>query len=68
VDGHPITGWKYGANGTKNVGAERTLWEVAARTDPNGDPGLVALQEEATRCLATHGSKRRVLAIATVGK
>jgi SAM-dependent methyltransferase len=48
--------------------AEHALWEAAARTDPNGDPGLVALHEEATRCLATHGSKRRVLATAAVGK
>lgn len=45
---------------------ERALWEAAARTDPDGDPGLVALRKEATNCLATHSRKRRVLATATV--
>jgi SAM-dependent methyltransferase len=44
---------------------EHALWEAAARTDPDGDPGLVALRQEAVKCLATHGSKRRVLATAT---
>jgi SAM-dependent methyltransferase len=44
---------------------ERALWESAIRTDSDGDPGLDALREEATRVLATHDSKRRVLATAT---
>jgi SAM-dependent methyltransferase len=46
--------------------AERTLWEAAVRTDPNGDPGLVSLRKEAKRSLTTRASKRRVLATATV--
>jgi len=45
--------------------AERTLWDAAVGTEPNGDPSLVSLREEATRSLATHASKRRVLATAT---
>lgn len=45
--------------------AERALWQAAADADPNGDPGLVSLREEAMRSLATHASKRRVLATAT---
>ncbi|HEX6453963.1 MAG TPA: class I SAM-dependent methyltransferase [Trebonia sp.] len=45
--------------------AERALWEAAVRTDPNDDPGLVSLRKEAMRSLATHASKRRVLATAT---
>lgn len=45
--------------------AEYALWEAASRTEPHDDPGLVSLREEAVRCLATHGSKRRILATAT---
>jgi SAM-dependent methyltransferase len=45
--------------------AERTLWEAALRADPNDDPALASLREEATRTLATFDSKRRVFATAT---
>jgi SAM-dependent methyltransferase len=45
--------------------AERALWEAALRADPNDDPALASLREEATRTLATFDSKRRVFATAT---
>jgi SAM-dependent methyltransferase len=52
--------------------AERTLWEAAMAVDPvgeqAGDPGMVALREEAARVLETFSANRRVLATATASQ
>jgi SAM-dependent methyltransferase len=48
--------------------AERALWEAAMAVDPAGDPGLVALREEAARVLETFSANRRVLATATASQ
>jgi SAM-dependent methyltransferase len=45
--------------------AERALWEAAVQADADGDPGLVSLQREGARALATFDVKRRVFATAT---
>ena len=44
--------------------AERALWEAAAATDPDGDPGLAALRGEGIRVLGEFDGVRRVLAVA----
>ncbi|HUN30517.1 MAG TPA: class I SAM-dependent methyltransferase [Trebonia sp.] len=44
---------------------ERALWEEAAATDPDGDPALGSLHDEAIRALDHFDLIRRVLAVAT---
>jgi SAM-dependent methyltransferase len=44
--------------------AERSLWEAAAAADPDGDPGMASMREEAIRILTRFDGVRRVLAVA----
>jgi SAM-dependent methyltransferase len=43
---------------------ERSLWEAAAAADPDGDPGMASMREEAIRILGRFDGVRRVLAVA----
>jgi SAM-dependent methyltransferase len=44
--------------------AELALWQAAAATDPDGDPGMTSLREEAVRVLTRFDGVRRILAVA----